>query len=247
MNTTSQYIIQLADNALILGQRLSEWCGHGPVLEQDIAITNITLDLIGEARSLFQYAAQLLQSDEDKLAFLRLEHEYKNVLLVEQPNTDWAHTTVRQFLFDTYHYFLYQQLRNSSDITLATIAEKTLKEVTYQLRYSSEWTIRLGDGTAVSHEKMQTALDNLWQFSGELFVPNIIETAAVKAGIGADLALIQQQFEQKTTEVFSRATLQIPSNVWMQQGGKDGRHTENFGFILSEMQYMQRAYPNMEW
>jgi len=253
-DATYNYILHLADNALILAQRNSEWCGHGPVLEQDIAITNISLDLIGQSRSLFQYAAELVNAEgageatEDTLAYLRDTRDYKNCLLVEQPNGDWAQTILRQFFFSTYQFFLYQHLQQSTDVTLAAIAEKSLKEVTYHVRWSSEWVIRLGDGTEESHNRLLNALDELWMFTGELFVPAAYETAAVKAGIGIDVSALNTAWEQRVNEVFEEATIGIAStSAWMQSGGKEGAHTEHLGFILAEMQYMQRVYPGCEW
>ena len=243
------YVLRLADDALILGQRLSEWCGHGPILEQDIALTNMALDLIGEARLLFQYASELTDGEksEDDIAFLRQAHEYKNVQLVELPNTDFAYTMIRQFFFSTYHELLLEELKKSKDERLAAIAEKTLKEAIYHYRFSAEWVIRLGDGTEVSNQKMQQALDDLYMYSGELWTPSAIEIEAAKQGFGVDLSALQPQFEQKIKDIFQRATLTIPENNWMQKGGKDGRHTEHMGFLLAEMQFMQRAYPNSEW
>lgn len=238
------YTLYLADSALILAQRNGEWCGHGPVLEQDIAITNITLDLVGQARSLYQYAAQLKAdgSTEDSLAYLRTEREFKNCLLVEQPNGDWAQTVLRQFLFSAYQHQLYQHLLTNSDTTLAGIAEKSLKEVAYHLRWSSEWVIRLGDGTAESHKRIQKAAEELWKYTGELFVP-----ASYEKECGADCASFKYEWSKKIKTVFDEATLTIPANVYMQQGGKTGTHTEQLGYILSEMQYMQRVYPGCEW
>ncbi|MCS3798059.1 1,2-phenylacetyl-CoA epoxidase subunit PaaC [Niastella sp. OAS944] len=244
------YTLHLADNALILAQRNSEWCGHGPILEQDIAITNISLDLIGQARSLYQYAAEGCEgATEDTLAYLRDVRAYKNCLLVEQPNGDWAQTILRQFFFSTYQYFLYQRLQQSADATLAAIAEKSLKEVTYHVRWSSEWVIRLGDGTGESHNRMLNALDELWAFTGELFTPAGYEMEAVKLGIGVDVNEIKGEWEQRVNEIFAEATLPSPTTegVWMQAGGKTGVHTEHMGFILAEMQSMQRAYPGCEW
>lgn len=262
------YTLHLADNALILAQRNSEWCGHGPVLEQDIAITNISLDLIGQARSLYQYAAEVINktnfsspppggieggpATEDTLAYLRDVREYKNCLLVEQPNGDWAQTILRQFFFSTYQFFLYQQLQQSADTTLAAIAEKSLKEVTYHVRWSSEWVIRLGDGTEESHDRLLNALDELWMYTGELFIPAAYEMEAVKGGFGVDVSALKNDWQQRVDEVFDEATLMaVPSGregaSWMQQGGKDGVHTEHLGYILAEMQYMQRVYPGCEW
>jgi ring-1,2-phenylacetyl-CoA epoxidase subunit PaaC len=248
--TLYNYTLHLADNALILAQRNSEWCGHGPVLEQDIAITNISLDLIGQARSLFQYAAELGAggASEDTIAYLRDTRDYKNCLLVEQPNGDWAQTILRQFFFSTYQFFLYQRLQQSTDTTLAAIAEKSLKEVTYHVRWSSEWVIRLGDGTEESQNRLLNALDELWMFTGELFIPASYESGAVKAGFGVDVSALKADWEQRVNEIFEEATISIPaSSAWMQSGGKEGVHTEHMGFILAEMQYMQRVYPGCEW
>ncbi|MBO9199599.1 MULTISPECIES: 1,2-phenylacetyl-CoA epoxidase subunit PaaC [Niastella] len=255
-DTLYNYTLHLADNALILAQRNSEWCGHGPVLEQDIAITNISLDLIGQARSLYQYAAEVFnkkegrEATEDSLAYLRDVREFKNCLLVEQPNGDWAQTILRQFFFSTYQYGLYQQLQQSTDATLAAIAEKSLKEVTYHVRWSSEWVIRLGDGTAESHDRLENALDELWMFTGELFTPAGYELDALKAGFGVELTALKAAWEQKVNEIFAEATLPDAASragVWMQTGGKEGVHSEQLGFILAELQYMQRAYPGAEW
>ncbi|MFL5746204.1 MAG: 1,2-phenylacetyl-CoA epoxidase subunit PaaC [Niastella sp.] len=267
-DTLYNYTLHLADNALMLAQRNSEWCGHGPVLEQDIAITNISLDLIGQSRSLYQYAAEIInattspsigggkreakEATEDTLAYLRDVREYKNCLLVEQPNGDWAQTILRQFFFSVYQYGLYQQLQQSTDATLAAIAEKSLKEVTYHVRWSSEWVIRLGDGTAESHNRLENALEALWAFTGELFTPAGYELEAVKAGFGVDVSTLKAEWEQKVNEIFAEATLPDAAigcreGIWMQTGGKEGVHTEQFGYILAELQYMQRAYPGAEW
>jgi ring-1,2-phenylacetyl-CoA epoxidase subunit PaaC len=257
----TDYILHLADNALILGQRNSEWCGHGPVLEQDIAITNISLDLIGQARSLYQYAAQRINSldkagdqpaTEDTLAYLRDIRDFKNCLLCELPNGDWGQTILRQFFFSSYQLLLYQHLQQSTDTTLSAIAEKSLKEVTYHVRWSSEWVIRLGDGTEESHDRMQQAIDALWMYTGELFVPAAYEKETFDAGIGVDLPVLQPVWETRINEVFSEATLASPGTEqqptkWMQTGGKEGIHTEYLGYVLAEMQYMQRAYPGCEW
>lgn len=242
MNSIINYSLYLADNALILGQRNAAWCGHGPVLEQDIAITNISLDLIGQARSFYQYAAELIGNGatEDSLAYLRTEREFKNVLLTEQPNGDWAHTILRQFFFCSYQYYLYQVLINHTDSRLAAIAEKSLKEVSYHLRWSSEWVIRLGDGTEESHQRLKKALEALWCYTGELFMP-----ADYEAGI--DLAGIKSSWEAKVKPILEEATLSVPANVFMHSGGKTGTHTEQLGFILAELQYLQRTYPGAEW
>ncbi len=247
--TKLSYTLRLADNSLILGQRLGEWCGHGPVLEQDIALTNIALDLIGQTRLWMAYAAELEGAgrDEDQIAFLRPAGEYYNLLLLEQPNEDFAYTIVRQFLFDSFNYYLHEELLGSQDEQYRAIAEKSMKEITYHLRYSSEWMIRLGDGTEVSHAKMQTALDDLWMYSGEALVPDEVDRKALEAGYGADLEKIAPAVRAKRKEIIEMTTLQLPESEWMQMGGKAGRHSEHLGYILTEMQYMQRAYPNMQW
>ena len=243
------YILHLADNALILAQRNAEWCGHGPVLEQDIAITNISLDLIGQARNFYQYAAQITgcDCDEDKLAYLRGEREFKNCLLVELPKGDWAQTILRQFFFSAYQYLLYSELINSKDSQVAAIAEKSLKEVTYHLRWSSEWVIRLGDGTDESRERMWNAIEKLWMYTGELFQSAPYELQSVKDGMGTDLSLLKNKWEEKVKEIFAEANLPYPEKRYQQLGGKEGKHTEHLGYILAEMQYMQRVYPNSEW
>jgi len=249
-NQLLNYLLNLADNSLILGQRNSEWCGHGPVLEQDIAITNISLDLIGQARNFYQYAATIVGdgATEDSLAYLRTEREFKNLLIVEQPIGDWAVTTLRQFFVSAYQYLLYQQLQKSNDTQIAAIAEKASKEVIYHLRWSSEWVIRLGDGTEESKDRMLAAINELWRFTGELFIPASYETDAAKNSYGADVALLQKKWMQRIREVFDEATLPMPKeNIYMQRGGKEGIHTEHLGYILAEMQYLQRVYPGCEW
>lgn len=242
-------MLHLADDALILGHRNSEWCGHGPVLEQDIAITNISLDLIGQARNFYQYAARLKAdgSTEDGLAYLRDGREFKNCLLVEQSNGDWAKTILRQFSFSAYQYYLYQELQTSKDEHLAAIAEKSLKEVNYHLRWSSEWVIRIGDGTEESHQRILSAIEELWMYTGEMFEASSYELQAASKGTGAGLSSIKPKWEEKVKEVFNEATLAWPGNVFMQTGGKEGRHTEQLGYILAELQFIQRAYPNSEW
>ena len=244
MSTLVDYTLHLADNTLILAQQNAEWCGHGPVLEQDIAITNISLDLIGQARNFYQYAAEMTGNGvtEDSLAYLRKEREFKNCLLVEQPNGDWAQTILRQYFFSQYQYLLYQQLQRNNDEQLAAIANKALKEVAYHLRWSSEWVIRLGDGTDESHSRMLNAIDELWRYTGELFIP-----AAFENEIGIDFDKIKKDWFLKVKEVLEEATLPIPEKIFMQTGGKEGKHTEHLGYILTELQYMQRTYPGCEW
>ncbi|TVQ80426.1 MAG: phenylacetate-CoA oxygenase subunit PaaI [Flavobacteriales bacterium] len=246
---SEKYVLRLADNILILGQRLGEWCGHGPVLEQDIALTNIALDLIGQSRMLYQYAAEIRNdgSTEDDLAMKRDVFDYYNCLLVEQPNGDWGKTIVRQFFFDTYHYYLQEFLVNSSDQRLSEIARKSFKEVAYHAQYSAEWVIRLGDGTEESHQRVQSSVNDLWTFTGELFTPDELDREMQEQGIGPDLDVIAANWNKKVNEILEIATLQIPEETFMQSGGKQGEHGEYLGFILAELQFMQRAYPDMKW
>ena len=243
-NSLIDYTLHLADNTLILAQRNAEWCGHGPILEQDIAITNISLDLLGQSRNFYQYAASLIGNDttEDSLAYLRTERKFKNCLLVEQPNGDWGQTILRQFFFSAYQFLLYVKLQNHQDDQMAAIAAKALKEVTYHLRWSSEWVVRLGDGTTESHERMNNAIDELWRYTGELFMPADYEKEP-----GIDVSLLKNDWMKKITSVFEEATLSVPEKIFMQSGGKTGVHTEHLGFILTELQYLQRTYPGAEW
>ena len=270
--TRLAYTLQWADTILILAQRLSEWCGHGPILEQDIALTNTALDHIGASRSLYQYAAELFnalpeaersefftspalqqslatkgKAEEDDLAYLRDAWDFRNVLLAEQPNEDWAYTVARSFFLDCFHFHLYTALQQSTDQNLAAVAEKSLKEVTYHLKWSSEWVIRLGDGTEESAAKMQAAIDDRWPYIGELFNPSDADKAALAAGYGADLSAIKIQWDERVKAVLEVARLKMPTGTWMHRGGKEGIHSEHLGYILAEMQYLQRAYPGMEW
>jgi ring-1,2-phenylacetyl-CoA epoxidase subunit PaaC len=244
MQNLINYTLHLADTTLILSQRNSEWCGHGPILEQDIALTNIALDLLGQSRNFYQYAASLIgeETTEDSLAYLRTEREYKNLLLVELPNGDWAQTILRQFYFSTYQLYFYQQLQNNQDEQLAAIASKAIKEVMYHVRWSSEWVIRLGDGTSESHQRMLNAIEALKDFTGEMFI-----AADYEKEIAIDASLIKQQWEEKIKTVFEEAALALPEKSFNQLGGKTGTHTEQLGFILAEMQHLQRVYPGAEW
>ena len=244
-----QYIFGVADNCLILGQRLGELCGHGPILETDIAMTNISLDLLGQTRSYYQYVAKLQGGDatEDTVAFLRLEREYKNVLLVEQPNSDFAYSIARQFLFDVFHLALLTELQNSKDDMLKAIANKSIKEVSYHVRFSSDWIKRLGDGTEESHQKIQTAINDLWVFTDELFHQTDADKEIVKQGIGVDVTLLKEDYYRKINSVLEESTLEIPQVEYFQKGGKLGIHSEHMGYLLSDLQYMQRTYPNMTW
>lgn len=244
-----EYILGLADNNLILGQRLGELCGHGPSLETDIALTNIGLDLFGQVRSYFQYAAHLQgqNASEDSIAFLRQEHEYRNVHLVEQPNTDFGYVITRQFFYDVYHLLLLEELQAGKDETLSAIAAKSVKEVRYHVRFSSDWIKRLGDGTQESHERIQQAVNDLWVFTEELFQQTDTDKKMIEKGIGVDTGIFRNAYFNKLKEVISEATLQYPDTQYALKGGKFGRHSEHMGYLLSEMQYMQRAYPNMNW
>lgn len=244
-----QYILGIADNSLILGQRMGELCGHGPSLETDIACTNISLDLFGQVRSYYQYAAKIAGDGrtEDDIAMLRKEREYVNVLLVEQPNTDFAYTMARHFLFDVYHLLFLTELKKSKDMTLAAIATKCIKEVSYHRRFSSDWIRRLGDGTEESQNRMQAAINDLWTYTDELFHQTEADKAMVSEGIGVDVTKLKAPYYEKVNTILEESTLTIPESKYFQKGGKLGIHTEHMGFLLSELQYMQRTYPNMEW
>lgn len=244
-----QYLLMLGDNSMILGHRLSELCGHGPSLETDIALTNISLDLFGQVRHYFQYAAEINEGEktEDDIAFLRYPNEYKNVLLLEQPNTDFAYIITRQFFFDAFHLLLLEALTDSNNKQISAIAHKSLKEVKYHFRFSSTWVKRLGDGTEISHQKMQVAVNYLYPYVGELFKETAVEKEMKEEGIGADLAAIQESYYASVNSVLEEATLTLPEVKWVHSGGKKGIHTEHLGYILADLQYMQRAYPNMNW
>lgn len=244
------YLLRLGDNALVLSQRLSELCGKGPALEEDMALTNVALDLLGQARLWFTYAGELegRGRDEDALAYLRDAHDFHNVLLVEQPNGNYAHTLVRQFFFDTWHYFQVGALAQSPDPRIAEIAGKALKEVTYHLRRSGDLVVRLGDGTALSHDYTQTAVDELWMFTGEMFNYDDVDERMVAAGIAPPAAGLRAQWLAHVEAILAEATLALPApDAWMQKGGKQGRHSEHLGYLLAEMQFLQRAYPGATW
>ena len=250
MTHKTDYVRRLGDNVLVLSQRLTEWCGKGPALEEDMALINVSLDLIGQARLWLSYAAELEGQgrDEDQLAFLRDAHQFHNLLLVELPNGSYADTLARQFLFDVWHYFLLEGLCQSSDARIAEIAQKCFKEVTYHVRRSTDLMIRLGDGTEDSHRRMQAAIDALWMYTGELFVADALDQAMQEQGVAAALGEVQQKWTQHVTDVLLEATLKVPpAGLWMQSGGKAGRHTEHLGYLLAEMQFLQRAYPGAQW
>jgi ring-1,2-phenylacetyl-CoA epoxidase subunit PaaC len=245
-----EYLLRQGDNALILSQQLSQLCGKGPALEEDMALTNVALDLLGQTRMWLTYAGEIegLGRDEDRLAYLRDSREFRNVLLVEQPNGDYARTMVRQFFFDTWHYFLMRELLASTDRHIAEIAEKSLKEVTYHLRRSGDLVVRLGDGTDISHAKMQAAIEELWTYAGEMFIYDEVDQAMVEQGVAPAAEGLREAFLQHVSEVLLEATLAMPSkDAYMQRGGKQGRHTERLGFVLAEMQVLQRAHPGVEW
>ena len=249
MKALVEYILRLGDDSLILGHRLSEWCGHGPILEEDIAMTNIALDLVGQATSLLEYAGKVEGEGRsaDDLAFLRFDKDYRNCLLVEQPNEDFGVTMLRQFFFDAFRKPLFERLVNSSDEQLSAIAEKSLKETKYHLKHSSEWVIRLGDGTEESHEKMQNALNHLWRYTDELNYSDEVDAQLTEEGVLVGMQDLQSEWQKTVTAVLSEATLEVPSNNWKFEGGRKGLHSEHLGYILAELQYMQRAYPGMEW
>ncbi|MEM6516304.1 MAG: 1,2-phenylacetyl-CoA epoxidase subunit PaaC [Bacteroidota bacterium] len=243
------YILGIADNSLILGQRMGELCGHGPSLETDIACTNISLDLFGQVRSYFQYAAKTAGDGrtEDDIAMLRKEREYRNVLLVEQPNTNFAYTLGRQFLFDVYHFAFLKELQKSTDLTLSAIANKCIKEVSYHKRFSSDWVRRLGDGTQESNHKMQNAINDLWAYTDEFFHQTTADRAMVQENIGVDVTKFKDNYYNEVAQVLEEATLKVPESKYFQKGGKQGIHTEHLGYLLADLQHMQRTYPNMEW
>jgi ring-1,2-phenylacetyl-CoA epoxidase subunit PaaC len=254
-NALLNYVIHLADSSLIMGHRLSEWTGHGPMLEQDIAISNIALDLIGQSRNFYQYAADLTNGEkanqeitEDDIAYLRDAGDFKNLLITELPNGDWAQTILKIFFFSSWQFFLYQRLNFSPDAQISAIAEKSLKEVTYHVKWSSEWVIRLGDGTEESKKRMEAALDYLWPYTGEIFEAETYEKDLTSLRAGIDVKDLKNEWEEKVKEVFSEATLTNPQEgLWMQSGGKKGIHTEHLGYLLAEMQFLQRAYQGCKW
>ncbi len=244
-----RFAMRMGDNSLVLGHRLSEWCGHGPQLEEDIAQANIALDLIGQSRNYLTYAGEVEGKGrtEDNLAYQRTDREYLNVLLTELPKGDYAYTIARSFLFDAYHLLLQQALTTSTDERLKAIAEKAVKEVTYHLRHSSEWLIRFGDGTEESQQRAQDAVDDLWRYTGELFVADEAEELLTNAGVIPDLANLKKEWSATVDRVLNEATLKRPADGWMASGGKNGVHTEHIGPMLAEMQTLQRTYPGAEW
>jgi ring-1,2-phenylacetyl-CoA epoxidase subunit PaaC len=249
LNSLFEYTLRIGDTSLILGHRLSEWCGHGPILEEDIALANMALDLLGQSRIMLTYAGEVegKKRDEDALAFHRDEREFRNLLIIEQPNGDYGQTIMRQFLYSAYAYFLYSELKNSKDKTLSAFAEKSLKEVTYHLRHCGGMVIRLGDGTEESHRRMVNAVNELWMFTGDMFDMDETDAELIASGIAVDLKKIAPLWNEKVKEVFKEATLEIPKDVFMQSGSRKGIHSEHLGYILAEMQVLPRMYPEAKW
>jgi ring-1,2-phenylacetyl-CoA epoxidase subunit PaaC len=243
------YSLALADDALVLGHRLSEWSGKAPMLEEDIALSNLGLDLIGQARLFYTYAGEIEGKgrSEDDLAYLRDEHAYTNLLLVEQPNGDFAATMVRHLLYAAFMHPYFQAMQQSTDTRLAAIAGKAVKEMAYHVRHSAEWVIRLGDGTEESHARAQAALDDLWMYAGEMFQPSDGERMLAHDGVAPDRAAIKPSWDASIDRVLAEATLERPPDRWMQTGGRNGQHTEHLGHLLAEMQVIHRAHPGAKW
>ncbi len=244
-----KYLLRWGDNALILSHRLSEWCSYAPFIEEDLALTNFALDMIGRAQALLKYAGEVegKGNTEDLLAYRRSERQYYNNLLMEQPNGDFGVTMVRQLFISAFEKDLFTELQNSRDTTLAAIAAKTLKEVRYHLEHAANWVIRLGNGTDESHERVQKAVNDLWMFTGELFEMDEVDRQLLSDGIAVDISRMQERWTGYINDVLQVATLQKPQDEFMQTGSRNGIHTEHLGHLLSEMQYLQRAYPDAQW
>jgi len=244
-----EYLLWMGDTALVMGHRLSEWCGHGPILEEDIALTNIALDLLGQARLYLTYAGEVEGKgrSEDDLAYLRDVMNYRNLLLAELPNGDFAFTMVKQFLYTAFSYHLQNALLSSSDERIRSIAEKAIKEVTYHLRHSSDWIIRMGDGTEESNTKVQDALNAVWMYVDDLFLKLPDDKLLVDEKIIPDLTVIRKSWEETIKTVFNEATLKQPVDSYMMKGGRDGKHSEYLGYVLAELQFLPRAYPGAKW
>lgn len=248
MKTLTAYVLRLGDNGLVLSQRLGAWCGHAPELEIDLALANIGLDLLGQARNFLTYAAELEgDGDEDSLAFGRDERQFSNLLLVEQPNGNFADTIARQYFIDAWHVALYSRLVQSRDAQLAAIAAKSLKEVRYHLRFSRGWLERLGNGTALSAERMQQAINELWRFTGELFEADDVDLALSEEGIAVDPRTLRDAWGAEIMTGLKDAALTVPEEAAYRSGGRQGLHTEHLGPMLAEMQYLQRVYPGQQW
>lgn len=249
LNILFETLVRIGDNPLILGHRVSEWCGHSPVLEEDIALANIALDMIGQTQLWLELAGEVEGKGRtaDDIAFLRDAWDFRNFLIVERPNGDYGHTLMRQFLFDAYHHQLLIGLQSSSEPRIVEIAQKASKEVAYHLERSSDLVIRLGDGTAESHRRMQEALDALWPYTGEMFLADEIDVAAAKAGIAPDPSSLRAAWERDVNLVMDQAGLTIPTGDFTHKGGRQGTHTEHLGHLLTQMQWLQRAYPGASW
>jgi ring-1,2-phenylacetyl-CoA epoxidase subunit PaaC len=243
------YLLRLGDDRLILGHRLSEWCGHGPILEEDIALANLALDCIGQAIAFLKLAGEVEGEgrSEDDLAYYREAIDYKNLMLLEQPRGDFGYTIARQFVFDVYSYYLLEELQNSVFEELAAIAAKSLKEVRYHLRHSSQWVLRLGDGTEESHRRIQNAFEDLWRFTGEMFEPDALENRLTVQKIVPGSAGLKPKWQKMIDDILTEATLTVPVDGYMVSGSRQGRHSEYLGHILSEMQILPRSYPKAEW
>lgn len=244
-----EFLLQMGDNTLILGHRISEWCGHAPVLEEDIALANTALDLIGQTQLWLGLAGEIEGQGRtaDNLAYLRDAAQFRNVLLVERPNGDFGNTIMRQFLFDAWHHEMLKALQASTEPRVAEIAAKALKEVFYQFERSADLVIRMGDGTEESHMRMQTSLDDNWPYTGELFVASVSDTAMAEAGIAPAADSLKAGWDASVNDILDQATLTRPEGDYMHQGGKRGIHTEHLGFILADLQFLQRAYPGATW
>jgi len=243
------YTLRRADDALILGHRLSEWCGHAPMLEEDMALANMGLDLLGQARELYSYAAKVegKGNDEDKFAYLRDVRQYRNLLLLEQPNGDFARTMVRQFFYATFADLYWRAMMRSTDATLAAIAAKAVKEVDYHVDHARSWVVRLGDGTAESHERMQAGLSAMWPFVAEMFTPDPEVAGLVDAGVAVDVAGLRPQWDAEIRAVLEEATLEVPEPAWTARGGRRGVHTEHLGYLLAQLQHIHRSHPGASW
>jgi len=243
------YLIRLGDNSLIFGQQLGAWVGKGPELEEEMAMANFALDYIGQARMFYSLAANIegQNRSEDDLAFLRDGMDFQNILLAEQPNGDFAITIARQFFFESFYQFQLAALKESSEPRLAEIAVKAEKEIRYHLRHARQWLVRLGDGTEESHQRMQSAVDELWRYTGELFEVDGIDEWASSTGVGPDPSLFRDQWSGYVSDALREATLSQPGQEWMASGGRQGKHSEHLGYLLAEMQFLQRAYPGAAW
>ncbi len=249
LSDTARFVVRLGDDSLIMGHRVSEWASRAPFLEEDLGLTNVTLDFVGRARMFYQYAAEIVGGDctEDTFAFQRDARDFTNLLLVELPRGDFAFTIARQFLYDSYIAPYFGALKNSTDARLSAIAGKAEKETTYHLRRGREWMLRLGDGTTESHERMQKALDELWGYTAELFEVDALEESLISEGVAVDSRLLREQWLSTVSTTLGEATLQVPMTPWSVNGGRTGYHTESLGYLLAELQFMQRAYPGLRW